>query len=692
VILQNNPEALKNVRILGVDTGGTFTDFVYYANGQLAIHKVLSTPAAPEQAILQGIKDLGLDTQLAGLVIVHGSTVATNAALERKGVKTAYITNRGLADVLTIGRQARKELYNLSPAPKIAPVPRHLCFEVNSRVDAKGQVLESLNQEELDRLKRWISEHQPEAVAINLLFSFLNDQDERLIESELKQHEPGLFISRSSAVLPEYKEYERGIATWLNAWIGPRVQGYVQRLTQGTRPAQLSVMQSSGGTIAADQAAEHAVRMLLSGPAGGLAGARYIANTIAGDGQQKNLLTFDMGGTSTDVAVIEGELQLTNEGHIGDYPVAIPMVDMHTIGAGGGSIASVDEGGALQVGPESAGAAPGPVCYGLGGRQVTVTDANLVLGRLSADAFLGGEMLLDETASRTAMAKLAQQLQLAGEQAVEKAAEGVIQVANEHMSRALRVMSIQRGIDPKGLILVPFGGAGALHVCALANNLQMSKALVPVHAGVLSALGMVVAPHTRDLSHTINEILTPVPGDQDDAQSKNRLRVQQLNDELEKLARQGEQELVDEGIERSSIRIQYSLDLRYQGQSYTLNVPWSDVQTAIDDFHRLHFKRYGHQHQQPVEVVNVRVKASADALSLRLPALEPVDNAKPESERYIYGVKSPVPIFQREKLAAGQRMTGPALIVERVSTTWLAPKWACQVDAIGNLHLNRTDA
>ena len=668
------------MRVLGVDTGGTFTDFVYYEQGQLKIHKVLSTPHAPEQAILQGIAELGLETLLDKLSIVHGSTVATNAALEKKGVKTVYISNKGMADVLTIGRQARKELYNLSPRPETPPVPRSLCFEVNSRVNASGEILQSLSDDELQQLRQFIREQQPESVAINLLFSFLNNQDELRIEKSLRNEFPDLFISRSSEILPEYKEYERGIATWLNAWLGPLVQGYLKRLTQGVKPAQLAVMQSSGGTIAAEKAADHAVRMLLSGPAGGLAGAKYIADSLD---SLPDFLTFDMGGTSTDVALIESELQLTSEGHIGDYPVAIPMVDMHTIGAGGGSIAQVDEGGVLQVGPESAGASPGPACYGLGGQQATVTDANLILGRLSAQAFLGGAMQLDETASRTVVAKLAEKLSLssnfssAEKESIEKTALGIIQVANEHMSRALRVMSIQRGIDPKGLVLVPFGGAGALHVCALAENLQMSQALVPVHAGVLSAFGMVVAPHTRDLSHTINTLLEPS-------------KESQIDEQLEQLAARGVSELQSEGIDKTMINVYRSVDLRYAGQSYTLNIPWSKVHKTLENYHQLHQKRYGHQHQQAIELVNVRVKVTASPLTLSLPGLDN-EKAEAETERLIYGVDKPVPVYQREQLASGQHLIGPVLIVERVSTTYLAQGWECIVDAIGNLRLRKKE-
>ncbi len=664
-----NEPISNEIRVLGVDTGGTFTDFVYYRQGKLVIHKVLSTPHAPEQAILQGIKDLDLNKQLEQLTIVHGSTVATNAVLEKKGVKTVYVANTGLADVLTIGRQARKELYNLCPRPESPPVPRALCYELNCRVDAQGKRLQILTDNELQQLHDFIIQQQPESIAINLLFSFLDEQDELRIESSLKKAFPELFISRSSEVLPEYKEYERGIATWLNAWVGPRVQGYLHRLTRAVLPAPLAVMQSSGGTIAAEKAADQAVRMLLSGPAGGLAGAKYIA------GQNNNLLTFDMGGTSTDVALIEGELQLTSEGHIGEYPVAIPMVDMHTIGAGGGSIAEVDEGGVLQVGPESAGASPGPACYGQGGQQATVTDANLILGRLSADAPLGGSLSLDKKAAEQVLGQLAKSLSLS----VEETASGIIQVANEHMSRALRVMSIQRGIDPKTLVLLPFGGAGALHVCALADNLQMKHVIVPVHAGVLSAFGMVVAPHTRDLSHTLNALL---------------VGSEVIDEQLKVLADRGILELKSEGISKSQMTCHYSVDLRYLGQSYTLNVPWSETSEALalasEAFHALHKKRYGHLHDQPVELVNVRVKVSAPPIELTLPELLPAkDDPIIAAQRVISGIDDPVPVYRREELRSGHQLTGPALITEQVSTTWLAPLWQCTVDSIGNLVLKK---
>ena len=337
--------------LLGIDTGGTFTDFVLCADGRLRVHKVLSTPRAPERAILQGIRELGLDPH--DLRVIHGSTVATNAVLEGKGARTVFVTNRGFRDLLTIGRQAREHLYDLQPPPRDPPVPAELCLETGGRLDAEGRTIEPLTEEDLTSLAEAFARLRPEAVAVDLLFSYLDGEAERAIGAAVPD---GVFVSLSSAVLPEIREYERGIATWLNARTGPLVEGYLQRLADALPGAQVAVMQSSGDTVAARRAGAQAVRLLLSGPAGGLRGARLVG-LAAG---RSRLLSFDMGGTSTDVALVDGEPRLTTEGRVGTYPVAVPMVDMHTIGAGGGSLAWLDAGGMLQVGPESAGADPGP--------------------------------------------------------------------------------------------------------------------------------------------------------------------------------------------------------------------------------------------------------------------------------------------------------------------------------------------
>lgn len=650
--------------MLGVDTGGTFTDFVWFDGERLGIHKVLSTPQAPEQAMLQGIRELGLQGE--SFYLVHGSTVATNAVLEGKGVRTAYVTNYGLGDVLTIGRQARHELYNLQPQPEEPPVAAELCLETGGRLAADRSVVEPLSERELEILTARLRELAPQAVAINLLFSFLDDRFERQIERYLPDT---LFISRSSDILPGQGEYERGIATWLNAWVGPRVQGYVQRLEQSVQPAPVHVMQSSAFTIRADQAAKRAVNLLLSGPAGGLMGALRIGDELG----RPQLLTFDMGGTSTDVALIDGQVNLTSEGSIGPYPVAVPMVDMHTIGAGGGSIARVDEGGMLAVGPESAGADPGPACYGRGGSLPTVTDANLVLGRLRPAAFLGGGMPLDPAAGRLAVGQLAGQMGLS----LQQTAQGVIDLANEHMAQALRVISVQRGIDPASYTLTAFGGAGGLHVCALAEALDMKHALVPIHAGVLSALGMLAAPRGRQLSHTLCGLLK----DQHEAQLAERFQA---------LVVQGRSELLDEGIDVDAITTEFSLDLRYFGQSYTLNIPFHGLKQAAADFNRLHQQRFGHMLDSDVELVNLRVALSASGSDLSLQSGDhKAVSSEPIEQAVMAGFERPVPVWRRDDLGCEAAYPGPLLVIDAVATSYVAAGWTASRHRSGCLFLDR---
>jgi N-methylhydantoinase A len=651
------------VNLLGIDTGGTFTDFVHYDGVALRTHKVLSTPAAPEQAILRGVAEMGLDR--AGLRVIHGSTIATNAALERKGVKTVYIANRGFKDVLSIGRQARRELYNLQPPLEPPPVPAELCLETGGRLAADGSVLEDLTEEDLASLRAQVEALRPEAVAVNLLFSFLDPRFEERIAAAMPQD---VFVSLSSVVLPEYREYERGLCTWLNAYVGPRVQGYLVRLEQELAPGQVAVMRSSGETCAADQAGQEAVHLLLSGPAGGLNAARYVGESAG----ERRLLTFDMGGTSTDVALIDGNLRLTGRGRIGPWPVGVPMVDMHSIGAGGGSIAYVDAGGALQVGPESAGASPGPACYGAGGTLPTVTDANLVLGRLPHDTALGGSLRLEPQRALDVMTELARQLGLA---TAEAAAEGVIRLANEHMAGALRVISVQRGIDPRGFALFAFGGAGGMHVCALAEMLAMCRAIVPARAGVLSALGMLVAPAGRQLSRTLGRLLEVG-------------QAGLIEEVLRDLSEQGRGALREEGVADEDIREEPALDLCYRGQSTPLTLPWRDVATAIAGFHQAHERHYGHRLDRPVELVNVRLGLRTAGRELALPESRGVAAPQPRPGR-VHGIDGEVPVYQGAELPPGFALPGPALVMEPLATTWITPGWRAETDRQGNLLLER---
>ena len=651
---------------LGVDTGGTFTDFILFdeSTGRVSIHKVLSTPDAPERAILQGLADLDIDT--SDLLLVHGSTVATNAVLEGKGVRTAYITNKGLADVLTIGRQARKELYSLQPEKEPPLIPQQLCLEVDSRLSAEGEALATLDDAGLQQLCRQIDALAPRAVAINLLFSFIDDAEEKRIESALQQHRAeSLFISRSSDVLPEYREYERGITTSMNAYVGPLMQGYLKRLEQKIPGSRLAVMQSSGGIASAHQAGQYSVQLLLSGPAGGLKGAQFSA---AKSGFER-LLSFDMGGTSTDVSIIDREIGLTTEGRIGDYPVAVPMVDMHTIGAGGGSIARVDAGGLLLVGPESAGADPGPACYGKGGKLAAVTDANVVLGRLLPDAFLGGRMVLDKHKSELAVADVAQALGMN----VFEAASGIIDVVNDHMVRALRVMSVQRGENPKDYTLVSFGGAGGLHVCALADALQMQHALVPVNAGVLSALGMLTAQPSRERSITIKLLLKEC----------NTADIEVQFKQLHDIAEQELREIAGD----CNMQAQHSVDLRYRGQSYTLNLLWDTPEELEYAYHELHESQYGHRMDIDVELVNIRLRLLGEKPAFDLPEWQPSAESR---ERYasVHGFDEPVRVLSREALRINQCIDGPALVTETTSTTWIDQGWRARLDRWGNILLD----
>lgn len=644
--------------LVGVDTGGTFTDFVAFDGERLRVAKIASTPAAPDRAVTEGLGRLAIvETNL-----IHGSTVATNALLEGHHAVTAYVTNQGLTDVLTIGRQARQELYALEPAPRKIPVSSELCLAVDQRSDAYGREVTPLGDASLAALRQRLAELAPEAVAINLLYSFFDDRAERRLAEALA---PDYFVSRSSAVLAEYKEYERGITTWINASLGPRVGRYLDRLRSAV--GEFSVMHSAAGTMSVARARERAVDMLLSGPAAGLVGARFVGRLA----DRERLLTFDMGGTSTDVALIDGDIPLTSNGEIGGFPVAVPMVDMHTLGAGGGSLARVNAGGLLAVGPSSAGADPGPACYGRGGDEATVTDANMVLGRLPASTRLGGDAALNLAAAQKALDSVAQQL---GTDRMA-AAEGVLAVVNEAMAGGLRVMSVQRGEDPRERTLLCFGGAGGLHVCALADTLGMTRAMVPVHAGVLSALGMLVARRSREMSRSVLEAASTLSDSQIDAW-------------LENLRTQGEAELRAEGVDPLAIMASATLDMRYQGQSAALNISWQGMAQAQADFHAAHERQNGHRLDEPVEIVTVRLSLAGPELALALPQrAESSESVDAEERVAVHGCDDRVSVYARDTLPAGWRTDGPAIVRDAVATIWLAPGWAGETDAYGNLLL-----
>jgi N-methylhydantoinase A len=655
--------------LLGVDTGGTFTDFVAFDGTSLRLHKVLSTPDDPSRAVQQGIADLGLAPDVASghVTIVHGTTVATNAALEGKGARTAYVTNRGFTDILRIGRQARVGLYSLTPQAHADPIPAELTIGTGGRIDSAGNVLEPLTQHDLDTLRRQIIALRPEAIAINLLYSYVDDTHERAIEAALTDL---AFVCRSSAVLPEYKEYERGIATWLNAWLGPLVQRYLVHLARAVSPSSVIVMQSSGGTIGAKAASRRAVNLLLSGPAGGLAAARHLGAAIG----QPDLLTLDMGGTSTDVAMIGESTALTDAGSIGPYPVAVPMADIHTIGAGGGSIAYLDAAGALHVGPRSAGANPGPACYGLGGLEPTVTDANLVLGRIPSTQRLAATMALRADLALRAIERIAQPLSASP----QEAAAGVVAIANQHMAQALRVISLERGHDPRRFALVCFGGAGGLHVCALADALEIAQVIVPAHCGVFSALGMLVADASRVLIKTVNR-------------SIDALTLEEITAHFDALSISGRRDLIDDGAEVAHIVERRSTDLRYRGQSFALTVGWTTPQQAVLSFNEMHEARYGHALELPVELVNVRCDLTVPHADVTLPRLPARSPAQPRGMLQT-AYHNAVALFERGELCAGQSINGPAVIAETMATTFVDEGWQASVDDRGHLFLTATES
>ncbi len=665
--------------ILGVDIGGTFTDFVLARDGELRVFKRPSTPAEPARAVLDGLAEGGL---LVGGVdeLVHGSTVATNALLERRGARTALVTTAGFGDAIVIGRQARAQMYALEPTRPEPLVPQALRIEAAERIASDGSVRQPLDEAEVQRIASAVKQTGAESVAICLIFSFLHPAHEQRLADALR--DLGLFVSASSDVLPEYREYERMSTTTVNAYLSPVMQRYLGSLRRdlaATGIPRLRVMQSDGGSLSAQTAGRLAVRTVLSGPAGGVAGA-FAAGRVAGEA---NLITFDMGGTSTDVALCPGRVLYRTDLTIDGLPIRTPSVDLHTVGAGGGSLAQIDAGGALRVGPESAGADPGPACYGRGDRP-TVTDAQLVLGRLRPDAFLDGRMPLDLAAARRAIATLGGRR----EDDVRAIAADIVRVANANMERAIRVISVERGYDPRDFALLAFGGAGPLHACDLAEALRIPRVIVPPHPGVLSAFGMVVADLTRDY---VAAVLRRLDGDGAVAGEVER----RLN-ELERKARD---EFAADGHALAGAVVQRSLDMRYAGQSYEVDVPIAEFDAAAwaERFHAAHAARYGHGHPgRAVEIVNARLRLSlpggrVDGATLVPGAGTSASSSPPVAERAEVWFDRPLPsaIVRRETLAAGAALAGPAVVVQMDTTTVVNPGWRARVDAAGNLLLER---
>jgi N-methylhydantoinase A len=657
---------------IGIDIGGTFTDFVTFdeEKGTFQTYKVLSTPGNPSQAVFTGLENINPSEPP---YIIHGSTIATNALLERKGARTALVSTKGFRDVIAIGRQIRSELYDFFSHRPEPLVPEELRLEIDERVDHQGKVLIPLDEDNVQELCENLRVLNVESVAICLLFSFAYPDHEEHITQVLR--EAGFLVSPSCEVLPEFREYERASTMVINAYVSPVVDRYLHTLEERLVAADFHIMQSNGGSIRASRARKEAVRSILSGPAGGVVGAFHVGK-MAG---YENVIGFDMGGTSTDVSLCDGEIRIAKEAEIDHFPIRIPMIDIHTVGSGGGSIAFVDAGGALRVGPQSAGADPGPVCYGLGGTKPTVTDANLVLGRLMPEYFLEGRMSLDRQAATDVLEALAGQAGITAQpelSAAQRAALGVIQVVNAHMERALRVISVERGHDPRDFTLVSFGGAGGLHAAQLARALGIPRVLVPPTASTLSALGMLTADVIKDYVQTIM-----LPG---------TTPIEELEQLMAPLVDQGLQELHKEGISTDRITLHKELDMRYEGQGYELTVPLTSE--FAQSFHVSHMKTYGHSTpDSPIEIVNIRLRAIG---SVPRPPFPRAPLGSEDAEEAFVGQRpfvqmdggvSPRPFYRGEHLRPGHVFSGPVIVVYKDTTVFLPFGDRARVDEYFNL-------
>ncbi len=691
--MNTNKKATKGRVRIGVDTGGTFTDFVFEANGALQIFKLASTPDDPSRAITKGLARVCEETgsNWTSIEVIHGTTVGTNALLQRKGARTALVTTQGFEDVIEIGRQARPELYNLNAVKPEPLVPSELRFGVRERVTATGEILEALSDRDVAALLESVRRAKCESIAVSLLFSFIVPQHEQKIAAALAAC--GVPISISHQILPEYREYERTSTVVVNAYLQPLMGKYLKRLSESSanplttdqstktkdqRPSfALGVMQSSGGSISAEAAAHEPVRTILSGPAGGVVGALRAAKTAGFE----NIITFDMGGTSTDVALCDRDgMRLTNESIVAGVPVAIPMMDIHTVGAGGGSIARVDEGGSLRVGPESAGADPGPACYG---RSLlpTVTDAHVVLGHFPGAGLLGGEFRLDEARSREALNRLAAEMSTAAKRKVNaiEAARGVLEVVTTNMERALRHISVERGHDPREFTLIPFGGAGGLHAVALARALRIPRVLLPASPGALSAVGVLLADVIKEQSRTV---MMPVGAE----------TVRKLEPIFREMEKQAMATLRHEGFSEPKQKHERSLAVRYRGQSFELQIKTTrgDIARA---FHRAHESRYGYaQENNVVEIVSVRLRSSGLVEKMKMPRSRRESSravARPHNfvETYFERKKVRAGVYLREEISSGERLRVPCIVTEYSATTLVPSDTRATVDAYGNLIL-----
>jgi N-methylhydantoinase A len=674
--------------MLGIDTGGTFTDLVLYnqISKEITIMKVPSTPHNPAEGILNGINKI---TQLLCVepknlqFLIHGTTVATNAVLENKGAKTALLVTEGFKDILGIVRQDRPMMYDMFAQRPQALIPRHLRYEVKERVLYNGDVLIPLDSKQAEEIAIKLKEESIEAIAICLLHSYVNPAHEIKLKQVLSSRLPGIKISISSEILPEFREYERMSTTILNSYVHPVMEDYLMQLAENLQTIgfkkELHVMQSNGGIMTKKTAAEKCVHTIVSGPAAGVVAGVYLAKVSGSN----NVITVDMGGTSFDICLAyNGEIKLTKETDIGGHTIKVPMIDINTIGAGGGSIAWIDPGGALRVGPESAGAKPGPACYCLGGTEPTVTDANLVLGRINPEYYLGGEMWVDKEKSYTAIKnRIADPLNLT----VEEAAEGIIKVINATMVKGIRFVSVERGYDPREFAMVSFGGGGPLHTSDLSKELGIKKVIVPLVPGVTSAWGLLLSDFRHDFSQTF-------------FRNTEDIDLADLNMQYLSLEGQGLEKISEGKVSKDQVILLRKAELRYAGQGYELevDVPLGKltrecIQLMEISFHKRHEEIYGYKITDgKTAFVNIGVTVIG---KLPRPDIEFYQETGEDSTHakkairnvYIDGKYIETIIYDRYALKTGNIIYGPAIIEQVDTTTLIKPGEVCTLDKICNL-------
>jgi len=657
--------AMKESIRIGIDTGGTFTDFFLYHKGKIHTLKIPSTPHDPPFAILKGIEEIaGAEKNTS---VIHGTTVATNALLEKKGGNIILVTTKGFEDVLTIGRQTRNHLYKLYGEERTELLPREKCIGVDERTLASGKIKKKVSIQEAKKIIEIARKMDAQAVAICLIHSYVQDQNEKIIQRHLEAAD--FMVSPSWEILPEYREYERTAVTAVNAYLMPIMSRYLSRLETKLKDFNLRIMQSNEGYISPRIAIRHPVRTALSGPAGGVVAADHICRTAG----FKKIISFDMGGTSSDVSLIDGEISKTNEAVIGDFPIGLPIIDIHTVGAGGGSIAYVDRGGSLRVGPKSAGADPGPACYGKA-MIPTVTDANLALGRLTPEFFLGGAIRIYPKRSIQSLNILAKKIK----KSIKETSQGIINIANANMERAIRVISVEKGYDLRDFYLFSFGGAGGLHAVAMAQQLSMIGVIIPPQAGVLSAKGLLFADSVKDLTRSILLL-------------EKDMTEERMEKHFSTLARKAIKEMKTEGFPASNVKCVRLIDMRYQGQSYELTIPYKSIASSVRAFHRKHEKIYSYCHpDRTVEIVNIRIKAVGIGQKMRVRKM-PLGISSSRSsffkEQTIFfdGKKTVTPVYSRATLNSGNTIIGPALIADNDSTVLLPPSFGLEVDLFQNL-------